>query len=57
MPFEASTAQNNDALPVYAHLPPRSGLVQRFLSLVNEVEDGRQMTPWAGSAKPGLDGS
>ena len=30
MPFKASTAQNNDALPVYAHLPPR----QRFSSTV-----------------------
>lgn len=34
MPFKASTAQDNDALPACAHLPPRSGLVQRFLSLV-----------------------
>jgi len=33
-PFKASTAQDKNALPACAHLPPRSGLVQRFLSLV-----------------------
>jgi hypothetical protein len=45
MPFKASTAQNKDALPVCAHLPPRSGLVQRFLSMVDGGEDGWQLVP------------
>jgi len=34
MPFKASTAQDNDALPACAHLPPRSGLVQRNLEIM-----------------------
>jgi len=37
-PFKASTAQDKNALPACAHLPPRSGLVQRFLSMVEKTE-------------------
>jgi hypothetical protein len=32
MPFKASPAQDKKALPVCAHLPPRSGLVQQQIS-------------------------
>jgi len=44
MPFKAIAVYDNNALPVYAHLPQRNGLVQRFLSL---VERGLTSVIWS----------
>ncbi|WP_231380036.1 hypothetical protein, partial [Polaromonas sp. CG_9.11] len=50
MPFKASTAQDNDALPACAHLPPRSGLVQLILSGVEVLGNRPHLALRAGSA-------
>jgi hypothetical protein len=49
MPIQASTVQDNNALPACAHLLPRSGLVQRFLSMVDlakKIGAGQSNLSW-----------